>query len=109
MRIRFTLDVPDGARKYIGLVAPNGIPTKWKRFATRGQVIDYVRERIALISRAYPWWDDETFDAEDLADCAQAITYLRANGKTDMEIRAWLLLHRARLHVLRKTIPGMQK
>ncbi len=59
-------------------------------------VISYLQERLNRLSALTPWWDDEPLSPEELGDAKSAVETLRGAGKTDAEIRAWLLLQRAR-------------
>jgi len=67
--------------------------------ATRASVISYIQSRLDAISALSPWWDDEPLRPDEAADATAAIQYLRQANKTDAEIRAWLLLQRARYDI----------
>lgn len=96
MRVRPVLDVSDGARRMIARIRPDGRRTVRGALATRNLVITYLQERLNRLSALTPWWDDEPLSPEEIADAKAAVETLRSAGKTDAEIRAWLLLQRAR-------------
>ncbi len=96
MRVRPVLDVSDGARRMIARIRPDGRRTVRGALATRNLVISYLQERLNRLSALTPWWDDEPLDPDELSDAKAAVETLRSAGKTDAEIRAWLLLQRAR-------------
>lgn len=96
MRVRPVLDVSDGARRMIARIRPDGRRTVRGALATRNLVISYLQERLNRLSALTPWWDDEPLGPDEVADAKAAVETLRSAGKTDAEIRAWLLLQRAR-------------
>lgn len=96
MRVRPMLEVSDGARRMIARIRPDGKRTMRGALATRSLVISYIQERLNRLSALSPWWDDEPLSPEEQSDARGAIETLRSAGKTDAEIRAWLLLQRAR-------------
>ncbi len=96
MRVRAVLEVSDGARRMIARIRPDGRRTVRGALATRNLVISYFQERVNRLSALTPWWDDEPLSPEEIADAKAAVETLRSAGKTDAEIRAWLLLQRAR-------------
>ncbi len=96
MRVRPVLDVSDGARRMIARIRPDGRRTVRGALATRNLVISYLQERLNRLSALTPWWDDEPLSPEEIADAKAAVETLRSAGKSDAEIRAWLLLQRAR-------------
>lgn len=96
MRVRPMLDVPDSARRMIARIRPDGKRTVRGALATRTVVISYIQERLNRLSALSPWWDDEPLSPDEQSDARAAVETLRSAGKTDAEIRAWLLLQRAR-------------
>lgn len=96
MRVRPVLIVPDSARKMIARMRPTGRRTVRGALASRDLVITYLQERIDRLSELFPWWDDEPLRPDELEDARAAVEVLRHSGKTDAEIRAWLLCQRAR-------------
>jgi hypothetical protein len=96
MRVRPVLDVSDSARRMIARIRPDGRRTVRGALATRSVVISYLQERLTRLSALSPWWDDEPLSPDEANDARGAIETLRSAGKTDTEIRAWLLLQRAR-------------
>jgi hypothetical protein len=80
----------------IARIRPDGRRTVRGALATRNLVITYLQERLNRLSALTPWWDDEPLSPEEIADAKAAVETLRSAGKTDAEIRAWLLLQRAR-------------
>jgi hypothetical protein len=44
----------------------------------------------------WPYWDEQPLTDTERAEAAAAIDFLRRQGRTDAEIRAWLLMQRAR-------------
>lgn len=96
MRINLTLNVPDSARRHIARLTPQGKSTVRGALASRQVVIEYLQQRIEAMSALQPWWDNEPLRPDEIADAADAVWALRKSGKKDGEIRAWLLLQRAR-------------
>lgn len=96
MRINLTLYVPDAARRHIARITPDGKSTVRGALATRQLVVQYLQQRVETLSALTPWWDNEPLRPDELADAADAVFVLRKAGKHDGEIRAWLLLQRAR-------------
>jgi hypothetical protein len=80
----------------IARMHPESKQTARGHLATREAVVSYIQGRLDSISTLAPWWDDEPLRPDEAADAAAAIAYLRHANKTDAEIRAWLLLQRAR-------------
>jgi hypothetical protein len=96
MRCRPLLDVTDIARRAIAQLQPARPRTARGALATRESVIAYLQDRLDHLSTLAPWWDDEPLSADESKDASAAIQYLRSAGKSDSEIRSWLLLQRAR-------------
>lgn len=99
MRLRPTLVVSDTARRMIARMYPEHTRTARGHMATRAAVISYIQSRLDALSALSPWWDDEPLRPDEAADASAAIQYLRHANKTDAEIRAWLLLQRARYDI----------
>jgi hypothetical protein len=99
MKIRLTLEVSDLARLHMGALDRTAPVIKGGRPLVRREAVvahlqlylDRLTDEFAAIPRG-PLTAEESIDAQD------AIDYLRKLGKTDPQIRAWLLLQRARLH-----------
>jgi hypothetical protein len=101
MRLRPVLDVPDSARRMIARIRPDGRRTVRGALATRTVVIAYLQERLHQLSALTPWWDDEPLTPDEIAEARAAVETLKSAGKSDAEIRAWLLLQRARYDLRR--------
>jgi hypothetical protein len=101
MRLRPALQVSDAARRMIARIRPDGRRTVRGALATRTVVIAYLQERLNQLSALTPWWDDEPLTPEEIADARGAVETLRSAGKSEPEIRAWLLLQRARYDLRR--------
>lgn len=99
MRVCLTLNVPDAARRHIARVKPDGKRTVRGALATRHLIVDYLQERIEALSKLTPWWDDEPLSQDEMKDAADAIWVLKKAGKTDADIRTWLLSQRARYDI----------
>jgi hypothetical protein len=96
MRLRALLFVSDNARRAVARLQPNSQRTARGAMATREAVVAYVQERLDALSELAPWWDNEPLSTVEAQDARAAVEYLRHAGKSDGEIRAWLLLQRAR-------------
>ena len=96
MRLRALLVVSDSARRAIARIQPDTKRTVRGSFATREAVVTYLQSRLDALSVLAPYWDDEPLSADESRDVRAAVEYLRTAGKSDTEIRAWLLLQRAR-------------
>lgn len=96
MKIQMTLEVPDPARKYIASLADG--ETIKSGLATREAVAAYVQSLVARLSEDGSALPTGQLTAEEAKDAEDAITYLRKQGKTEGQIRAWLLLQKARFN-----------
>lgn len=96
MRLRPVLLVSDSARKMIAKLRPGGARTARGAKASRELVITYLQDRLDQLSALHPWWDDEPLRDDEIGDARAAVEYLRRAGKSDADIRAWLLCQRAR-------------
>lgn len=106
MKVRMTLELPDGAREYIAQMTANTKQTT-QGLATRQACQSFFQHFAQRLSA-----DQEAFIAQlnkaraevhfgplhdsDIKDSNEAVDYLRAQGKTDAAIRQWLLKQRAR-------------
>jgi hypothetical protein len=96
MRIKLVLEVSDAARRAMACIQPQAPRTQRGHKATRTAVIGYLQERVNQLSTLAPWWDNEPLTPAEIADAKMAVELLRTQGKADGDIRAWLLLQRAR-------------
>lgn len=96
MKIEMTLDVPDPARKYIASLAD--CETIQSGLATREAVVAYMQTLVARLSDDGSILPTGKLTDEEETDAKEAVTWLRAQGKTDGQIRAWLLLQKARFN-----------
>lgn len=96
MRIRPALEVSDAARRTIARLLPTSKRTARGALATREAVIAYLQARLNELSALCPWWDDEPLSPDEIDDAKAAVSVLRQSGKSDRDIRAWLLLQRSR-------------
>lgn len=69
--------------------------------ATREAVVSYLQYRLDGLNGLAEWWDNEPLSDHECRDADAAVDFLRRAGKTDGEIRAWLLLQRARYDLQR--------
>ena len=99
MRLRALLVVPDSARRIIAQLQPQLPRTARGHKATREAVISYIQSRLDGLNALAPWWDDEPLSLDEETDARAAVDYLRKCGKSESEIRAWLLLQRARYDI----------
>lgn len=102
MRVRMTLEVPEPARLHIaGLGAPD---IDSRALATRDGIRDYIQRYVqALAEDASALSLGPLTDAE-IKDAKEAVTFLRAKGMRDHEIRSWLLMQQARIQVATRNI-----
>ena len=98
MKIQMTLDVPDPARKYIASLSPDGETTETTGLATREAVMAYFQSLAARLNEDGSVLPTGKLTDEEAKDSEDAITYLRKQGKTEGQIRAWLLLQKARFN-----------
>jgi hypothetical protein len=97
MKIQMTLDVPDPARKYIASLS-DGETTETTGLATREAVMAYFQSIAARLNEDGSVLPTGKLTEEEMKDSEDAITYLRKQGKTEGQIRAWLLLQKARFN-----------
>ncbi len=96
MRMCITLAVSDSARRQIARAKPHGKRTVRGAMASRELITEYLQERLDALSKMTPWWDEEPLRPDEVRDVEDAVGVLRKAGKSDADIRAWLLLQRAR-------------
>ena len=101
MRLQVSLTVSDATRREIARQRPDLTRTRRGALATRSAVVTYIQSRLDALSALSPWWDDEPLQPRELDDAHAAVEILRATGKPDAQIRAWLLLQRARYDLRR--------
>lgn len=99
MRFKPLLLVSDSARKVIARLHPQLPRTARGHKATREAMVTYLQGRLDGLSGLAPWWDDEPLSTDEERDAKAAVDYLRKCGKSDSEIRSWLLLQRARYDI----------
>jgi hypothetical protein len=109
VRLRALLFVEEPARRAIARLQPNQPRTARGSMATREAVVSYLQSRLDALSALAPWWDNEPLSPVESQDASAAVAYLRSAGKSDGEIRAWLLLQRARYDVVRSNADGSAK
>jgi hypothetical protein len=80
----------------IARMRPDTKRTARGHMATRATVVAYIQARLDALSALAPWWDDEPLTPDEQTDARAAVETLRHAGKSDADIRAWLLLQRAR-------------
>jgi len=97
MKIAITLDVPDPARLYIAQLVEDA-ETINKGLATREACIAYIQAHLARLASDGSVLPTGKLTLEEEDDAKEAVTYLRAQGKTEGQIRAWLLLQKARFN-----------
>lgn len=105
MKVRLTVQVQDALRAYIASKASR---TK-AGLAPRKDVVAWLQKNVSELGtsslaetmvREYAQWKEYTtapLTQDEVRDAKAAIEYLRSAGKTNSEIRAWMLLQRARL------------
>lgn len=97
MKIRITLDVPEMARVYLCRLNPDAPATR-KHAMTRAALLKHLREYVDGLSECYRTAHDAPLTAQEMKDASDAVKWLRSSGKTDGQIRSWLLMQRARYH-----------
>lgn len=97
MKVRMTLDVPENARLHIG--ALTGEQVDDRALATRDGVREFLQQFVATLAESVSTVSPGPLTDAEIKDAREAVTYLRANGKTDQEIRTWLLMQQARISV----------
>lgn len=99
MKIKITLEVSDAVRRYLGSQVPperrtrKGVAVK---SAAAGFLTAYIQGRLDTLSTGW-----HILPPPKLTDVArrehhQAVSYLRALGKSDEQICAWILAQQAR-------------
>lgn len=95
MKIQMTLEVSDAARVHIAQLAEG--ETLNSGMATREAVIEYLKAHVARLDRDGAMLPTGKLSEDEAKDAELAVQYLRKQGKTDGQIRAWLLLQKARM------------
>lgn len=101
MKIKLSVEVTDNERLYLARLLPSarrtgaGMLTKQ---ATQDHLNDQLYKYLRVLSADF--WDSHSkpLTDEEKRDASAAIEYMRAQGKSDGTIRAWLIMQRARLH-----------
>src|SRR5688572_9542895 len=107
MKVRMTLEVPENARLHIGGMALGDLDAR--ALATRDGVRDYLQRYVEALAEDASAVSPGPLTDGEIHDAREAVTYLRANGKTDHEIRTWLLMQQARIQVATKSIASSRK
>lgn len=107
MKVRMTLEVPENARQYIGAIANGDLDSR--ALATRDGVRDYLQRYVVCLAEDASAVSPGPLTDAEINDAREAVTYLRANGKTDHEIRTWLLMQQARIHVSTRQIASTRR
>ena len=98
MKVNLTLEIGDGLRRAIAKDVPQAKTTRNGR-ATRQVIIQYLQAQAmqasADWSKLFPRPDLPPIEAKEHG---LAVDYLRKLGRSDQQIREWLLIERARLH-----------
>jgi hypothetical protein len=90
MKVRMTIEVPESARLYIGGINKGDLDSR--ALAGREGVREFLQRYVAALAEdAGSLYPGPLTDAE-IRDAREAVTYLRAQGKQDHEIRAWLIM-----------------
>lgn len=97
MRLNLTVEITDSARNYLAALYPVRDKTAAGQ-ATKDAIRAHLQEHCDDLSRAFQGAHKGPLKANEVKDAEEAITYLRAQGRTDEQIRAWLLIQRARYH-----------
>lgn len=109
MKVRMTLEVPDELRRFIAEMERN-CPTTKDGLASRFAVAKYVQNLVAKLNATQEALELDRnrirqeilmapLTAAEIEDNKQAVSWLRAQGKSDPAIREWLLHQKARLAI----------
>lgn len=103
MKIEMTIEFPDAARRYIAMLSAADVVereqiTTDRGLATREACASYIKAVIAGLDKEGSVIPTGKLTLEEETDAKEAVTWLRAQGKTDGQIRAWLLLQKARFN-----------
>ena len=96
MKVEMTLEVSDEARQYIATLIEGD--TIQSGIASREAVVSFFRTVAANLNETSQLLPTGKLTEEEAKDAEDAITYLRKQGKSDGQIRAWLLLQKARFN-----------
>ena len=97
MRVRLTLEVPDAARRYLARLLPEAPHTREGRHRKllRAALIEHLQGYVNQLAEDFSGGYVGPLSDKDQRDAQDAVSYLRAAGKSDGQIRAWLLLQRS--------------
>jgi hypothetical protein len=97
-----TIDVPEKARLFIAGVNKGDLDTR--ALANRDGIKEFMERYVTALGQdAGSLYPGPLTDAE-IKDAREAVTYLRAQGRQDHEIRAWLIMQQARVQAATRTI-----
>lgn len=97
MKIAVTLEVPDPARLYIAHLVEQ-CETINSGLASREAIVAYMQAHLARLAEDGSSLPTGRLTEDEEKDAKEAVTYLRAQGKSEGQIRAWLLLQKARFN-----------
>jgi hypothetical protein len=90
MKVRVTLELSDDFRSYVAATVSTSAKTR-QGLATRTACRAWIIANLAQLGDL----PHLHFDRVDLKDFTEAVDYLRKAGRTDDEIRRWLMTQRA--------------
>lgn len=97
MKVRMTLEVSDAARAYIAQHVGGG--TTQAGMADRDSIVEFFEKLAKSTDEAGVLLTPGKLQENELGDAKEAVTYLRAQGKTESQIRSWLFYQKARFAV----------
>src|SRR5579862_4435524 len=104
MKVRLTLDLSDALRNAIGQSLPQKSKTR-KGLAHHAAIIAVLKQWTEEAAEDWrPLYPRPKLTALEEGEAAQAVDYLKKIGRSDRQIRDWLLLERARLRFPRSAI-----
>lgn len=107
MKVRMTIDVPEKARLFIAGVNKGDLDSR--ALANRDGIKEFMERYVtALGEDSGALYPGPLTDAE-IRDAREAVTYLRAKGHQDHEIRAWLIMQQARVQAATSKVDSVRQ
>lgn len=107
MKVAMTLDVSEGARLHIGALNKGDLDAR--ALANREVIREYMQRYVTALGEKASALHLGALTDEEIKDAREAVTYLRAKGMQDHEIRNWLLIQQARISVATRRLESTRK
>lgn len=106
MKINLTLEVSDDLRRAIAKAQGTGMPSTQDGLATRWAVIEFIRSRLSILDEEAAGFSFALQPTkQELMEYEHAISYLKAGGMGETDIKRWIFKQRARHDFINAKLP----